>query len=79
MYILFCLRFNKPYRTPGCQPRILGFLCSSHFKLKVLPIISAIWLLPECRVYGSWPMSGEIDIVEIIGENFFSKNTPDTA
>ena len=27
----------------------------------------AMWLLPEDWVYGGWPMSGEIDIVEIIG------------
>ncbi|ELU07206.1 hypothetical protein CAPTEDRAFT_98044 [Capitella teleta] len=27
----------------------------------------AMWLLPENWVYGGWPMSGEIDIVEIIG------------
>jgi len=27
----------------------------------------AIWLLPEYWVYGGWPRSGEIDMVEIIG------------
>jgi beta-glucanase (GH16 family) len=27
----------------------------------------AIWMLPEDWVYGDWPRSGEIDIVEIIG------------
>ena len=26
-----------------------------------------MWLLPEYWVYGGWPMSGEIDIIEIIG------------
>ena len=30
-------------------------------------IFSAMWLLPESWVYGGWPMSGEIDIVESIG------------
>ena len=29
--------------------------------------LSAIWLLPEKEVYGGWPASGEIDIVEIMG------------
>ena len=27
-----------------------------------------MWMLPEDWVYGGWPMSGEIDIVEIIGK-----------
>jgi len=27
----------------------------------------AMWMLPETSVYGGWPRSGEIDIVEIIG------------
>ena len=30
--------------------------------------ISAMWMLPEDWVYGEWPLSGEIDIVEIIGK-----------
>ena len=30
--------------------------------------VSALWLLPEEWKYGDWPISGEIDIVEIIGE-----------
>ena len=33
----------------------------------IYKIFSAIWLLPEYWVYGDWPRSGEIDIIEIIG------------
>lgn len=29
----------------------------------------AIWMLPTDYVYGTWPKSGEIDIMEIIGQN----------
>lgn len=29
---------------------------------------SAIWLLPQSERYGSWPASGEIDMVEIVGD-----------
>lgn len=28
----------------------------------------AIWMMPEKSVYGGWPVSGEIDIVELIGK-----------
>jgi hypothetical protein len=34
----------------------------------------AIWMLPEDWVYGGWPRSGEIDIIETIGNRDF-KNT----
>lgn len=27
----------------------------------------AIWLLPQNEVYGAWPLSGEIDLVEARG------------
>lgn len=30
----------------------------------------AIWLLPTTTVYGAWPKSGEIDIMEHVGNNF---------
>ena len=33
----------------------------------IYKLFSAMWLLPEYWVYGGWPMSGEIDIIEIIG------------
>jgi beta-glucanase (GH16 family) len=29
----------------------------------------AIWMLPTDWVYGGWPMSGEIDIMELLGDN----------
>jgi len=28
----------------------------------------AFWLMPEAGVYGGWPLSGEIDIAEVIGD-----------
>jgi len=31
----------------------------------------AIWLLPEDTVYGGWPRSGEIDMVEMVGNRDF--------
>jgi beta-glucanase (GH16 family) len=34
----------------------------------------AIWLLPEHWVYGGWPRSGEIDMVEIIGNRYLKQN-----
>lgn len=34
----------------------------------------AIWMLPENSVYGGWPRSGEIDIVEIIGNRDLRQN-----
>lgn len=30
---------------------------------------AAIWLLPQYNTYGTWPLSGEIDIVESRGNN----------
>ena len=30
-------------------------------------VSSAMWMLPDDWVYGGWPMSGEIDITETIG------------
>lgn len=30
----------------------------------------AIWLMPTASVYGGWPKSGEIDIMEHVGNNF---------
>lgn len=30
----------------------------------------AIWLMPTSEVYGAWPRSGEIDIMEHVGNNF---------
>ena len=34
----------------------------------------AIWMLPTRSVYGGWPKSGEIDIVETLGNADFSCN-----
>jgi len=30
-------------------------------------LVLAIWMLPEDYVYGEWPRSGEIDLVEVLG------------
>ena len=29
----------------------------------------AIWMMPSESIYGGWPASGEIDLVEIRGDN----------
>ncbi|MFM1886668.1 MAG: Glucan endo,3-beta-glucosidase precursor [Pseudomonadota bacterium] len=29
---------------------------------------SAVWLLPEREAYGAWPASGEIDLLEVVGD-----------
>ena len=29
----------------------------------------AFWMLPEDNVYGTWPVSGEIDIIEMLGQD----------
>lgn len=34
----------------------------------------AIWMLPTDEVYGGWPRSGEIDIVEVRGNADFACN-----
>ena len=34
----------------------------------------AIWMLPTDEIYGGWPRSGEIDIVETRGNADFSCN-----
>ena len=33
----------------------------------VILYVTAVWMLPENWVYGGWPLSGEIDIVESRG------------
>ena len=35
----------------------------------IIVCIAAIWLLPKDEVYGQWPRSGEIDIMESRGES----------
>lgn len=30
----------------------------------------AIWLMPSSEIYGAWPKSGELDIMEHVGNNF---------
>jgi beta-glucanase (GH16 family) len=32
-------------------------------------VLSAIWMLPKSSVYGGWPRSGEIDIMESKGND----------
>ena len=33
----------------------------------ILQLWPAMWMLPKDNVYGAWPLSGEIDIVESRG------------
>ncbi|KAJ3109100.1 hypothetical protein HDU97_009218 [Phlyctochytrium planicorne] len=57
------LRLKKPYATKYGKGEI---------KLK-LPrgdwLWPAVWLMPEDSVYGDWPRSGELDIIESRGNN----------
>lgn len=34
----------------------------------------AIWMLPTDKVYGTWPASGEIDIMEMVGKEIVNNN-----
>ena len=36
-------------------------------KCKAIGTWPALWMLPESRVYGGWPRSGEIDVMETVG------------
>lgn len=38
-------------------------------KCKAVGTWPALWMLPEYRVYGGWPRSGEIDIMETVGHD----------
>jgi hypothetical protein len=42
---------------------------SQRTELKSLffPLRTAIWLMPTTSVYGNWPRSGEIDVMEARG------------
>ena len=40
----------------------------------ILPFDIAIWLMPTDNYFGAWPRSGEIDLVEIKGNNNFTCN-----
>lgn len=38
----------------------------------------AVWMMPEEPVYGSWPLSGEIDILETVNIGAFCDECPDS-
>lgn len=41
----------------------------------LLVFLLAIWLLPKLWIYGDWPQSGEIDLLESHGnQNLFDRN-----
>ncbi|KYG64831.1 hypothetical protein AZI86_11555 [Bdellovibrio bacteriovorus] len=67
-------RFGKIYSHSSSRIRSKGRASWRYGKFEIRAKISkgvgvwpAIWMLPESEVYGSWPLSGEIDILEIRG------------
>ena len=50
------------------------FSTKGLFSLKTFYIITAIWLLPRHNAYGTWPASGEIDLVESRGNARLMQN-----
>lgn len=46
---------------------LLNIKCFKSFLQLIFLPIAAIWLLPRHNAYGTWPASGEIDLVESRG------------
>jgi beta-glucanase (GH16 family) len=63
---------NKPYTSARIRTLEKGDWTYGRFEASIkLPagkgMWPAFWMLPTKQVYGGWPQSGEIDIVELIG------------
>lgn len=64
---------NRSYTSARIRSKDLGDWTYGRFEAAIkLPqgkgIWPAFWMLPTDEVYGGWPQSGEIDIVELIGQ-----------
>jgi beta-glucanase (GH16 family) len=64
---------NKPYTSARIRTLGKGDWTYGRFEASIkLPegkgLWPAFWMLPTDKVYGGWPQSGEVDIVELIGD-----------
>jgi beta-glucanase (GH16 family) len=65
---------GKPYTSTQVSSRGKGFWKYGRFDIRAkLPygqgMWPAIWMMPNSPAYGGWPRSGEIDIMENLGDN----------
>lgn len=64
---------GEPYTSARIRTRGNGDWLYGYFEVRAkLPagkpgVWPAIWLMPTDKVYGSWPKSGEIDVMESVG------------
>ncbi len=63
---------NRSYTSARINTRHKGDWCYGKYEARIkLPegqgIWPAFWMLPTDNVYGGWPNSGEIDIMELVG------------
>ncbi len=65
---------GKPYTSSQISSRNKGYWKYGRFDIRAkLPygkgMWPAIWMMPNNPAYGGWPRSGEIDIMENLGDN----------
>jgi len=64
---------GKSYTSARMRTKMKGDWTYGRFDIRAqLPygqgLWPAIWMLPTDEVYGGWPLSGEIDIMELLGQ-----------
>jgi beta-glucanase (GH16 family) len=64
---------GKPYTSTQVSSRGKAFWKYGRFDIRAkLPVgrgmWPAIWMMPNKRIYGTWPRNGEIDIMENLGD-----------
>lgn len=64
---------GKGYTSARMRTKMKGDWTYGRFDIRAkLPygqgLWPAIWMLPTDEVYGGWPLSGEIDIMELLGQ-----------
>lgn len=71
---------NEKYKTGGVQSK--GKFSFKYGKVEVCALLGkakgswpAIWMMPEKGIYGGWPFSGEIDIMEHLNFDAFFYQT----
>ena len=64
--------FDKPYTSARLTTKDKGDWLYGRMEVRAkvskgTGIWPAIWMLPDSNIYGNWPKSGEIDIMEHVG------------